>query len=413
MAEVFQIDLDEELLSHLTDPDSLNEIWGEHIDEDLIEDDFVRDVFRWQFAHLREHGKPATASVLADEFDLDFDEPLTAVGDLIERLRARYMRNNGRQHMEKLTDAYKEDPAKLVEVMPRVARELMEKVGKRGEAYGTGDYQRAMHRYDQIVLAGPGPSWGFEEVDDHFGTMKGLSFGIAPPKTYKSWIYGANVVVKNTIDGKYGWLASLELPAEESDMRVRCLAAGIPYWKYIRSALSPADRELLREVSEELDMLGMYRCVKPAPGHRSFEEMIERAGDAGAQYIVIDQLQYVETRNGKQLGGCDPREYWQPLNAARDLSDHMPILCIHQFNRSVMNADKMPEMQQAKGAAAIEETATLALGLWANKDMRRSNLVELGTLAARNYTYEAWEVGIELSHSCDFELIGKAEHDDD
>jgi hypothetical protein len=91
----------------------------------------------------------------------------------------------------------------------------------------------------------------------------------------------------------------------------------------------------------------------------------------------------------------------------------MPIFVIHQFNRSVMNAEKMPELQQAKGAAAIEETATLMLGLWANKDMRRSNVVELGTLASRNFSYEAWEIGIELSKSCDFELLGRAEHDDE
>jgi hypothetical protein len=88
-------------------------------------------------------------------------------------------------------------------------------------------------------------------------------------------------------------------------------------------------------------------------------------------------------------------------------------MVVHQFNRSVMNADRMPEMQQAKGAAAIEEVATLALGLWANKDMRKSNLVELGTLAARHWTYEAWEIGVELTRGANFEMLGKAIHDED
>ena len=233
------------------------------------------------------------------------------------------------------------------------------------------------------------------------------------PKTWKSWIYGANLITKNTLNGVYGWLYSLELPADETDMRIRCLAAGVPYWRYLRGSLSQSDRIALEAASQVLDESGMYKVVKPSTGHRSFEEMVERAGDAGAKYIVIDQLQYVETKNGKQLGGCDPREFWQPLNAARDMSDHMPIMCVHQFNRSTMNADSMPEMQQAKGSSAIEETATLALGLWANKDMRRSNVVELGTLASRHYQYEAWEIGIELSRSCEFELLGRANHDED
>jgi replicative DNA helicase len=413
MTEVFAVDLDEELISHLAIPESWSALWDEEVSEELIEDEFAAEVFRWQLNHVREHGKPATASVLADEFDLDLDEPLTAAGDLVERLRDRYVRNNARRYMEQVSDAYKDDPAKVVEVLPRVARELQNAVGKRGEQYGTGDYLRAMHRYDERVLRGPGPSFGFAAVDDHFDSLHGLCFGIAAPKVGKSWIFGANTIVENVKNGKYLWLYSLELPADEADMRIRCLAAGVPYWKYIKRRLTQEERQTLAEASEMLDDLGIYKVAKPAIGHRSFEEMVERAGDAGAEGIVIDQLQYVETRNGKQLGGADPLEYWQPLNAARDMSDHMPILCIHQFNRSVMNADRMPEMQQAKGAAAIEETATLALGLWANKDMKRSNVVEMGTLAARNFSYEAWEIGVELSRGCDFELLGRAMHDED
>lgn len=412
MAEVYQLDLDEELLSHLADPESVTYLWAEEVDDDLIVDESVRDIYRWQLAHLREHGKPATASVLAEEFDLELDDPLTAIGDLHTRLIERYMRNNARNYMEQISEAYKEDPAKVIEVLPRVSRELQNKVAKRGEVYGTGDYERAIKRYDELVLRGPGPSFGFEEIDHHFHSMRGLTFFIAPPKTYKSWIGGANVIVENVLQGRYGEIDSLELPADETDMRIRCLTAGVPYWKYVRSALTQRDRELLKEASDFLDESGVYRSTKPPPGRRTIEEIVERAGNRGADFVVIDQLQYLETQTGKQLGACDPREFWQPLNAARDLSDHMPIVLIHQFNRTVMHADKMPEMQQAKGSAAIEETATLALGLWANKDMRRSNVVELGTLASRNYEYQAWEIGIELSHSCDFQMIGVAEHDD-
>lgn len=413
MADVYALDLDEEFLSHLSDPESVALIWAEGVRPELLEDDFVRSVFTWQFRHLREHGKPATASVLAEEFDVDFEEPLTAVGDLVDRLRERFMRNNSRSYMERIVTAYKEDPSQTAEALIRTGRELQALVGKKGEQYGTGDYLRVMQEYDKAVLRGPGPSFGFDQVDKHFHGMTGVTVGMAPPKTYKSWIYGGNTVVKNIECGRCTVLYSLELPAKDTDMRIRCLAAGVPYWRYLRGSLSNADRELLRETSDLLDSLGMYRVIKPPPGHRTFEEMIERAGDMGADAVVVDQLQYVETQSGLPLGGCKPQEFWQPLNAARDMSDDMPLMIVHQFNRSVMNADKMPEMQQAKGAAAIEEVATLALGLWANKDMRRSNLVELGTLASRHYTYQSWEIQVELSHGCDFQLLGVVNHDDD
>lgn len=412
MTEVYQLDLDEELLSHLSDPESIDVIRDEEISVDLIEDEFVTEIFLWQMDHLFKHRKPATASVLADEFDLELEEPLTAIGDLIERLRERYLKNHTRGYMEEISDAYKTSPAKVIEVLPRVASEILNIAGPRVEHFTSEDFERALHKYNKDLLKGPGPGFGFEEINNHFHGMRGVTFVIGAPKTGKSWI-GCNTVFDDVIAGYNMEIASLELPAAETDMRIRCLGAGVPYWRYVKGKLTPQDLDKLEEAATLLNECdGSYRVVKPAPGQRSFEDMWGRARERGADAIVIDQLQYVETRTGKALGGCDPREFWQPLNAARDMSDEMPMMIIHQFNRSVMNADQMPEMQQAKGAAAIEEVATLALGLWANKDMRRSGILEIGTLASRNFSYESWEVGMNLSRSCDFKMIGRVEADE-
>lgn len=409
--EVYAIDLDEEVISHLAIPESFAVFREERLDFDLFEDEFTKKVYEWALNHNSEYGSPPSPSVLAEEFELDFEKPLTAVGDLIERLRKRYVKNHAREHMEKISAAYKEDPAKVIEVLPQVAREITSIVGRREESSGTGDLDISLQKYDEMVLRPPGGSFGFKEIDEHFHTMKGITFLIAAPKTYKSWVT-VNAALENVTQGKSVYLYSLELPAEESDMRVRCLAAGVPYWKYLRGALSQNDRESLAKASEIIDSLGVYKCVKPKQGHRSVEEMVENAGEAGADVVFIDQLQYMENGKGKQLGGCDPREFWNPLDRARDLSDDIPIWFVHQFNRSVMGADRMPEMQQAKGAAVVEEVATLALGLWANKDMRKSGIIELGTLASRNYGFKSWEIGLDLTRTCDFELLGEVEHDD-
>ncbi len=412
MTEVYQLDLDEELLSHLALPESIEAFREEEIDVDHIEDEFVQEVYVWQLEHIRQNHKPATASVLAEEFDIEFDEPLTAPLDLVGRLKERYLNNNMRGFMERISNAYKRDPAEVLIELPKVAREMLDKAGPRMERYSAEDFDRAMQKYNAAVLQGPGPGFGFKEIDDHFHGMRGLSFIIGAPKTGKSWI-AVNDLVECVLAGSKMEIASLELPADETDMRIRCLAAGVPYWRYVKKMLTPDDKAALKAVSEMfIEADGDYRVVKPPVGQRSFEEMWGRAHDNGADALIVDQLQYVETRTGKALGGCDPREFWQPLNAARDMSDKMPLMVVHQFNRSVMNADRMPEMQQAKGAAAIEEVATLALGLWANKDMRRSGVLEIGTLASRNFSYESWEVSVNLSRSCDFSMIGRVDHDE-
>ena len=61
----------------------------------------------------------------------------------------------------------------------------------------------------------------------------------------------------------------------------------------------------------------------------------------------------------------------------------------------------------------IEEVGTTVLGLWANKDMRHSRIVELGVLASRNFDLVSWEISVNLSKGCGFELIGKVEHERD
>lgn len=410
--ETYKLDLDEEFLSHLAIPESIHEIWEEEVDDQLIQDPFVRDVFHWQFDHMREHGRTATPSVLADEFDVDFDDPLTAIGDLIERLRDRWIKNNVRRLMEEVADDYKEEPSKVIETLPRVAREVQRIAGKKGDTFHEGDYDRAHAIYNHDLLHTKKASFGYPELNSHFNRMRGMTFLIAAPKTMKSW-QTVHVAKENALDGKNVWLYPLELEGDETDMRVRCMLANVPYWKYIHGTLRPEDWDAINVASQELEEAeGSYTVKHPPPGHRSFDEMITRAGEGGADCVLIDQLQYVETTNGRQLGGAGPHDYWGPLNAARDMTKYMPLWIVHQFNRSVMNADKMPEMQQAKGAASIEETATLALGLWANKDMKRSGIVELGTLAARNHEYKAWEIGVELSHGCNFEMLGEASDDD-
>ena len=408
--EVYDLDLDEEVLSHLAILESFYYIKGE-LDRELIEDEFVQEVYDWQVKHFRDYGKPATPSVITEQFDLDLQPPLTAIEDLIDRLKERWFKGNVRAYMGEISDAYKEDPMKVVEVLPKVAREIGSIIAPRGEEFGTGDYERAIHRYDERILRPRGPGFGFDLVDNHFYELRGLTFFIAPPKTYKSWM-GCNTTISNVEDGKCVGLATLELPSEETDMRIRCLSADVPYWRYLRGSLSQEDRAKLKEASEILDGMGTYKAFKPEPGKRDIRSLVEKAHDLGADLLVIDQLQYVEGDNGLPLGSGKPQDFWNPLNIARDLSDHLPIVIIHQFNRSVMHADKMPEMQQAKGSSSIEETATLALGLWANKDMRRSNLVELGTLASRNYQYESWEVGVELSRGCNFKMLGRVDHDE-
>lgn len=413
MPEVYALDLDEELLSHLPIEDSWITLQGEEFNPVLIKDEFVREVYDFQLRHRREQGAIATATVICDEFDLDLRDPETSIGDLIDRLRLRYMKTEGREALRIIVKETKDgDPMLVPQKLLAKGRELAHLLSSKGEVFGTGDYDRAIHRYDYKASQGPGASFGYEELDKHFNGMRGLAFLLGYKKTGKSWQMIQSLLT-NVEQGHYPWLYSLELPAEETDMRFRCLLADVPWWKWVYNKIGPEDRKALKEASELIDGLGMYKVVKPPHGQRGIDRMVHTARDAGAGVVLIDQLQYVENDRGKSLGRLnDTGEYFGVLDEARNLSDEGPLYIAHQFGRGAMGAESMPDIALAKGSSAIEEVCTLCLGLWSNKDMRRSGLLEIGTLMARNTDdWASWEIKIESKRANRFEIQRRIEEE--
>jgi hypothetical protein len=407
---MYTLDLDQEFVNHLVIPESFQRIREEQLNPVVLEDELARKVYEYQLDHYREHQVIAGAPVLCDSFDeLDIAVVQTAIDDLITRVRSRYARNEGRKAILDITQAHIHDPSSLAGELLEAGRRMHGILTKRGEIFSASDYDKAIQRYHKKVTAGRGSSMGFKELDEHFYGQKGLTFMVGAPKSYKSW-FTVKALYENIMAGKHPFLYSLELPAEETDMRLRCLAAKVPYWKYLQNQLDKQDLQDLAESSEILSSFGSFNIEKPPSGNRGVANMVQRARDAGADTIFIDQLQYTENSRGVAVGATnDTKDYFEVINDFRDYSDDGPIWVVHQFNRSILNADEMPQMQQIKGSAAVEECATLALGLWSSKEMRNSNLVQVGTLTSRNYGHAAWQAQVKMRTTCWIELVGRVE----
>lgn len=413
--EITQLDLDYDLFCHLADEKSIERLRAERVTSELIEDSEIAAAFEWQIEHIRDHGTPASGTVIEEEWEgLSLNPPQTAIGDLIERIRERYMRNQGRTAIRNLYERAYADPLTVAKDMQREGRRLAELTVRRGESYGSDDHDRWLRNYKSKERHGLGPSLGFPEVDAHFNGQLGVTFIIAPPKTYKSWA-NINAMARNVERGKFAFGYSLELPADEATGRLNAMAGNVPYWRQLKHVLTDDDN---KQIKDGLELLhahgGRFEIEKPNQGERSVQFMVERAINAGADCIFIDQLQYVEARNGHSLGALNNTgDYFEVVNDLRNYSDEIPILVVHQFNRSVMNAKGMPEMQQVKGSAAIEEVATLMLGMWASKEMRQDNEIHLGTLASRNYSYASWKLGVHLSRGCELRMLGTVEDEEE
>ena len=409
---VYQLDLDEEVLAHLPRLESWNIFQGEGFSGDLIEDPEVRRVFDWQTRHLRDHHCLATVTVLADEFDLDFRNPDTAPGDLLDRLRERYMNNQGRKALRHIVeDVYANDPLDVPKALIKVGRELTQLLVPHGEMYGSGDFDRTMRHYEEKATRGRGPSFGHPELDEHFHGLRGVTFWLAPPKGYKSWMM-IQCAALNILEGKSVCLIPLELPAVDTNQRLYHMMANVPWWKYIHNKLTDQDKAELREAAEWADSCGVYRIWKPEHGDRNIDSMVQRARDGGADLVIIDQLQYVEGSNGLPLGELNKTgEYFGVLDRARSLSDEGPLLIAHQFHRNPGGYESMPTVDHAKGSSSIEEVATLCLGMYQNKDMKKSGQLQLGAIIARDADWPAWAMDIDLTGKCEFTISHRIEED--
>lgn len=410
MSEVFDLDLD--LVCHLIVPESVAVLVAEKMDAALVADEDCRRVYEWQMGHVQEHGKPATRAVLADEFSgLDdvFGEPESVIDDLLDRLRSRYIRVEGEKTLKELARDVKRDPLSAVHRLATEGRRLRDITAPRGDVFQTGDHERAMKVYHEEVARGLGPTFGLKDLDQTFGGQRKLSFVVAPPKTGKSW-FAVNDVYEGIRDGLHPYLYALELDAVETDWRLKCLASNTPFWKFMLQRLEPNDLEHLAAAAELLDESGRYTISAPPPGKRDPHYLVDNARNAGADLIIVDQLQYVETPSGRTVGAKnDTGDYWEVCNIFKDASKEIPILVVHQFNRETRFADEMPDIKLIKGSAAIEETGTLVLGMWANKEMHQAGIVEVAALAARNFSTKSWEVKMELNRGCEFRVLGETE----
>ncbi len=404
------VEPDIELCSHLSDPDAWVVLKGEGFHPDLIEDERVRDAFEWAKDFLRKHNEPPSAEVLDDEFEIPgepfFEEPVTVPDDLVERMRRRYKNNQQRTRVRKIVKLQKEDSDSVAKEMAMSAKELQDILSRRGESYNAGEGERAIQAYLDKATRGPGASLGFPALDAYFSGQRGITTLAAAPKSYKSWIT-VKAVFESILQGKYPWLFSLELPAEETEMRLMCMMADLPFHKYISNSFTREEQKLLTDVEKLMAETGAYKVLTPPYGERTIEEMIDKAQDGGAGAIFIDQAQYVET-DGKKLGDWNETgKYWAVLDRARSLTEN--ICFVHQLNSSkAASSSTFPTYDMIKSTSAFAEVGTLVLGLWASKEMRRSSKMQIGVLSARNHTHLIWDVDVNLTTGCDFQITGIA-----
>lgn len=378
--------------------------WDKGIRDEVFEDAVNKSVFRFTTDYwLKENtAKVPTQDVIEYEFPqfvFEENDGSRSVKWLIDALQGRYISNKTeeivRTSAEKLSDGDEQGALRYMvdesialrqQTLPRSSRsDFSTSVQERRERYA----EAALHK--ENVNGAP---LGFAEIDQH-------TFGIAPGELAviggytgkgKSHILGHSAVAAR-IAGYTPLLITMELSVEEFETRLEGYHSGLPMQKIGRGTLDPNQLRQLHESQEKFSKLGPLYVENPEIGERTPERLVARARQLGADYLLIDQLSFMETKRTYQRVTDAYRELLLSLKSMiRDGTDEpLPCLLASQLNRaSRTQKAERGQLENFADSALIEQTADIAMAIAQTREQKINKSVVLDLLKMRRGSTNSW-----------------------
>ena len=293
---------------------------------------------------------------------------------------------------------------------------------ERIEIYGEG-YERRTNEYVDNQLnntkSKQGIYLGWDELNNHtYGIQKGeLAVVVGIPNVGKSWV-GSHIALEAAKRKNKVYFASLELRKELTLMRLDCLASGVPYSRYERGELTPAELKRLKEAREEIMEYGDYLLID-SPSRKSERTVLElysKAKHWGADLIVGDQLSWLTTE--KNYGTASNFQTLQMAEVINDVASvnremGMASLWLAQFNREAMKGKKKRgDLAQIGLSSQIEQIVDWAFGIGCTKEMKSQEALILDIMKSRRSDLKSWMMSFELRDRTKLEIVRTFEEDE-
>lgn len=172
----------------------------------------------------------------------------------------------------------------------------------------------------------------------------------------------------------------------------------------------PQSEEQLHAAMQSITDRGPLLIERGARGERTVKQMISRARQAGANYVLIDQLSFVDP---EQVYTGDSAMRMKHGDIIFDLKDEisresagaLPCYLAVQQNRASQNgSDGRGALQNIANSSFIEQTVDIALGLWRNEHMRHNNAMGLDIMGSRRSDKKSWLLDWRLNDRTDIRI---------
>ena len=394
------MELEISTLNLLTDCGNLEKAWELGLKSDHFGSDLNKKVFEFMLDYwFKSDSKiAATYDVVKYEFP-SFkytDEEETLVW-LIEKLKEKYKRNRSAEALEDiaiLIDDDKVDAA--IKLMATQAHVITLSVTTRKSVsdMSTNIDERRRRYSERASFDGTvkGCPIGLPEVDSHtFGFLPGeLWMGAGYAGTGKSWLL-ANAAISAAKAGWIPYIETLELPRKDIEDRIDALHSGLPYGPLSRGKLDREQVDRLKASQDELK--NMLIVDEPPEDERTVQSLINRALQRGANYVLIDQLSFINGTKDYYRSVTDKTT--EIMNDLKQSIDTIPALVAVQFNRE-SKKDGKGGLHHLADAAAIERVADGVFGLDQTKELSLNNMMELSLMKFRRGPKASWMLNWNL-----------------
>ena len=300
-------DLERKLLLRLTQPGELSSAWDAGLRADVFEDPMCRAAFTTAVGYWLDSQMTSapTSEVLEREMEgLVLPTQVEETTDWLVNYLTRRAAANKFQAIVRDTSAFhREDPLKALQQMYLQAYEATVNTVRRSvheDVLSAASIEERRQRYLREAshddAAGTGVTLGVDALDQHTsGLRPGELCAVAAFSKVGKTMFLVNAAVRARREGHTPALFTLEMSKPEINDRVDAMLSGVSYNRLSKRTLEPAELDQLDSARREFSELGSLHVLRPDEGDRSTVAMVNAARRLGADYIIIDQLSFMET----------------------------------------------------------------------------------------------------------------------
>lgn len=407
-------ELERRLLAKLTtDPAEMMTVWEMGLRSQVFEEPICQAVYAFIIDYWRTERMRLVPplSIVQTEFpgvEFPVDQDISSTY-LAQRFMESYATANLHMEMLEAAKVAAQDPRGAVKLllgrMYEVNESVMPRHSRSNMATNVEDRRR---RYlERTEGTGMGATLGIAELDAHVNGLYPGELAVVGgySKTGKT-MYLAKVAIEARKAGFTPIIFSLEMPKEEIEDRLDAMYSGVSYDRLIHSRLSMEEAQVLHGAQERLTLLGDIPIEQPEEGDRTAGALVNRARYAGANYLIIDQLSFMEPGHKVK----DLKEHHSVIMKAlkteigKGSAGRLPCLLAVQLNRQSQNRSEGIGLDSFANATEIEATCDLALGLWRNAEMAQNNTMKMEILGCRRSSQVAWQLHWHLRNKTEISV---------